>query len=97
MLTKALGKGKWLALVALAAGLCLVLVGCDEGPDFGSGLDDGKNGACTEYPSDNYAWAMDTVVPPTHFNGEPGDLDLDSIWCQKAAVKSLIFILGYPT
>jgi hypothetical protein len=72
---------------------------CDGDPGFGNGLDSGKmaDGACTEYPNKDQAWAMNTVVPPSHFDGEPKDLDLDTIWCQKSSVKSLFFILGYPT
>jgi hypothetical protein len=91
---------RWLLIWPLAAALVVLGLGCDEGPDFGSGLDDGSlaPGECTEYPgAGSQAWAMNAVVPPSSFDGEPKNLDLDSIWCSKGSVKSLIFVLGYPS
>lgn len=85
------------SLAVLMTGL--VALGCDSGPDFTSGIDDGQlpPGTCAEYPGDNHAWAIDTVVPPSMFDGDPKNLDLDTAWCNKGSVKSLFFILGYPT
>jgi len=89
----------WASFALLAAALAFAALGCDDGPDFNNGINDGKlpDGMCAEYPGDNHAWALDTVVPPSTFEGDPRDLDLDSAWCNKGSVKSLFFVLGYPT
>jgi hypothetical protein len=90
---------RWASMVALALGVSLAVMGCDDDPGFGTGLDNGKlpDGMCADYPSENQAWALDSVVPPSHFEGDPKDLDLDAAWCNQGTVKSLFFILGYPT
>lgn len=91
---------QWLSLTSLALGLALVIAACDDGPNFNNGLDKGKlpEGTCTEYPGEGtQSWSLNAVVPPSVFEGEPLDLDLDELWCQKNMVKSLFFILGYPS
>jgi len=87
--------------IAIAVALISVQAGCDDGPGFGSGLDDGTSGlsdceADGDYPDDPHQWAMLNTVPPSVFDGQPKDLDLQSIYCQRDAIKSLIFILGAP-
>jgi hypothetical protein len=98
-MTKTIKVLGWVPLTVLALGLSLAALGCDDDPGFGTGLDNGKlpDGVCAEYPGENQAWALDTVVPPSVFEGDPKDLDLDAAWCNKGSVKSLFFVLGYPT
>ncbi len=86
------------SMLALLAG---AWAGCDDGPGFGSGLDDGTpdGDSCLEngeYPDGPHVWDMFATAPPTNFDGEPKNLDLQSVYCQRSTIKSLIFILGAP-
>ena len=86
------------SMLALLAG---AWAGCDDGPGFGSGLDDGTpdQSSCEqggEYPDSPHYWDMFATAPPTDFDGEPKNLNLQSIYCQRSTIKSLVFILGAP-
>jgi hypothetical protein len=85
-----------LAVVALWANAA-----CDDGPGFGSGLDDGtlEENTCEQdgdYPDGPHYWDLFATAPPTRFDGHPKNLDLQSIYCLRGAIKSLVFVLGAP-
>lgn len=97
----AFGRIAVLAAALLAALVVGVLAGCDDGPGFGSGLDDGTpdGSSCAEdgeYLDAPHYWDMFATAPPTRFDGEPKNLDLQSIYCQRDTIKSLVFVLGAP-
>ena len=99
MLPKTVGKLLFLGAIMLVMGLGVVACD-DEGGGGGNGLDDGTGPGgevtCPPYPEATGAWSMMQVAPPHTFVGFDEDLNLETIWCQKAAIKSLIFILGAP-
>jgi len=94
------GSSAALRLAAIAVACWAVFSGCDEEGGGGGGLlDDGLgegDGICADYPDEPHAWSMNTVAPPSVFEGDPKDLDLESVWCDNGHVKSLIFVLGAP-
>ena len=96
---------KWIAAARSGAALIVLAAtgGCDGGGGFGTGLDDGSSSdavtSCQEsgdYPEDTYAWAPGMTVPPSDFDGEPQNLDLQRVYCQHQTIRSLVFILGAP-
>ncbi len=97
MLPKTIGKFLLLGVMMLVMGLGVVA--CDDEGDGGNGLDDGTlpggETVCPPYPEAPHQWNMSQVAPPHTFVGFDEDLNLETIWCQKA-IKSLIFILGAP-
>ena len=91
--------GKWLFLSAVLLVMGLGVVACDDEGGGGNGLDDGTGPGgetiCPPYPEATYQWNLEQVAPPTTFEGFDDDLNLETIWCQKA-IKSLVFVLGAP-
>ena len=97
MAPKTIGRLLFLGAILLIMGLGAVA--CEDEGGGGNGLDDGlgKDGEtiCPPYPEATYQWNMSQVAPPTTFEGFDEDLNLETIWCQKA-IRSLVFVLGAP-